>query len=77
MKIKCLKDEEIRFSHANSVELERQLFFKIQHINLSKEFKAKYSQYLQLHSFFYKPDSRIYFTKTNWQSKDILPDKME
>ena len=41
MKIKCLKDEEIRFSHANSVELERQLFFKIQHINLSKEFKEK------------------------------------
>jgi len=46
VKIKCLKDEEIGFSNANSVELERQLFFKIQHINLSKEFKAKYSQSL-------------------------------
>ena len=46
MKIKCLKDEEIGFSNANNVELERRLFFKILHINHLKEFKEKYSQSL-------------------------------
>ena len=77
MKIKCLKDEEIGFSNASSVELKSNYFLKYYILIIQKSLKQKIANIYNCIAFFYKLNIRIYFTKTNWQSKDTLRDKME